>query len=666
MRTSPVWFRLSSMAALYCLASRLALAVPAPVASSLADMSLEELGSIEITSASRRAEPLSDVATALFVITSDDIRRSGASTLAEALRLAPNLHVALINNNNYSISARGFSGTSSNKLLVLIDGRSVYTPLFAGVFWDVQNVLLGDVERIEVISGPGSTLWGANAVNGVINVITRSAKRTQGWLAEGTAGTQHNEAAVRYGGSTTSATAGASDTDAMHYRLYARHANDHHTQLANGDDVDDAGQISEMGFRADWASGHDQLMVESQLYRGAHGQPKGDGLTNGSVPLESVGISGAHLLGRWMRQMEGLGELSVQSYVDHTERTSFPKFAEKLDVTDLQVQYAAPKTGQQAWIVGGALRFAQDRVTNSNFLSFMPADVNQTWSSLFVQDDITLHSDVKLSLGTRLESNDYTGLEWLPNARLAWKLAPEHLIWTALSRTVRAPSRLDVDFYIPSGVANPPWLLAGGPGFDSEIARVFEVGYRGQPTANTSLSLNWYRSLYDNLRTLELQQVTGFIPTYVISGRMRAAINGLEAWGSYQPLPFWRLSAGLNGLYQRFALSSDSTDTFDLAAAKGQDPALTWQLRSSWDLPQGHEFDVIMRHVSALPSLDIPSYLAMDLRWGWRPQSKLELSLTARNILGSGHAEYASMGSSSLATRSEISPGLAMKVLLWF
>jgi iron complex outermembrane receptor protein len=641
-----------------------ALAMPAPTIA-LADMSLEELSGLQVTSASKRAEPLSDAATALFVITADDIRRSGATNLPEALRLAPNLNLAQINNNGYSVSARGFSGTSSNKLLVLIDGRSVYTPLFAGVFWDVQDVMLEDIERIEVISGPGGTLWGVNAVNGVINVITRSSSDTQGGLLTGTYGNRGHQASARYGGMLGNASEPVPD-DAGSYRVYARHVSQYHTELANGHEVNDAGQLNQAGMRADWRGASSRLMVEGQLYDGDHGQPLPGSIAISGLnfALGPIDVKGGHILGNWTHQLGGGDEINVQAYVDHTERVVPPTFSEKLDISDVQFQYMPLRSERQAWVLGGQYRLGQDRLRNSTYFGFLPADVNQTWTSLFAQDEITLHERLKLTLGTRLESNDYTGAEWLPNARLAWKLAPDHMLWTALSRTVRAPSRLDRDPYIPNFRApSPPYLLAGGPDVEAEVARVFEIGYRGQPSANTSLSVNWYRSLYDKLHTQELSATRNYI---IYAGRMRAAIDGLEAWGSYQPMPAWRLSAGFSGLYQRFALAPDSVDRAGLAAARGKDPAQTWQVRSSWDGPHGHEFDATLRHVSVLRSPDIPSYFALDLRWGWQVRRDLALSLTGRNLMSAGHAEYASTTTNTIATRSELGPGVSLQVTMWF
>lgn len=627
---------------------------------SLADLSLEELSNIQVVSASKRAQALSDAAASLFVITADDIRRSGATSLPEALRLAPNLTVAQFSNTGWSVSARGFNNTA-NKLLVLIDGRSIYTPLFAGVFWDIQDVMLEDVERIEVISGPGGTLWGVNAVNGVINVITRSSKDTQGTLLSASGGNRGIDLGARHG---------STINDDATYRLYARHFTRDRSHLANGSDVDDAWQMDEAGFRSDWQGAADRLMMEGQVQQGDHGQPAPGSISINGVPftLGDIRTRTAHVLARWVRRLHDDGELSVQGYVDHSERVVPPTFSEKLDIADLQWQYALPRSGAQAWVVGGEYRVSWDRLDNSSYFGFLPADLSQTWASLFAQDEVTLRPDLNLTLGARLESNDYTGVEWLPNIRLAWKPQTEQLLWTALSRTVRAPSRLDRDPYVPwpSTVPWPPSLgpqptyaLGGGPEAPSEVAHVLELGYRGQPTAQTSLSMTVYRALYDGLHTQEVRQSA--MTYYVFEGNMKGAVDGLEVWGSYQPLPTWRLMAGFSGLYQRFALKPDSTDQTRLAAARGQDPAQTWLLRSYWDLPGNTELNMAVRHVSVLQTPDVPAYLALDVRYAWRMRPGLEWALTGRNVLGSGHGEYTAM-----ATRAEIGPAWAVQLVTQF
>ncbi|MGC4061480.1 MAG: TonB-dependent receptor [Aquabacterium sp.] len=631
-------------------------AVPQPtMVASLADMSLEELGELEVTSVSRRAQPLSEAAASIFVITADDIRRSGALNLPEALRLAPNLQVAKITNGRYAITARGFSGPEANKLLVLIDGRSVYTPLFAGVFWDSQHVMLQDVDRIEVISGPGGTLWGVNAVNGIINVITRSAQETQGNLVVAGAGQSGAELAARHGGEFNEDTS---------YRVYAQRFNQSHTQLASGGDVDDGLQAAQAGFRADWHHAQDQFSVHGDAYQGDQGQAAPGTFYIKGVPLDlqHVRTRGLNIVGRWARQFDDEGELSIQGYLDRTERIIPITFDQQLDIGDLQIQYAVPPSGSHAWVLGGEYRMAHDHLANTAFLQFLPDQATQDWTSLFAQDDISLPSDLHLILGSRWESNDYTGWAWLPTARLAWKPSADHLWWTAVSKTVRAPSRIDRDTYVPWPSAygpGLPYLLAGGPDVQSEEAKVFEIGYRGQPLAQTSFSVNVFRSVYDKLHTEEVGSSAQGLVTF--ASKMKGAVTGIETWGSYQPSRTWRLSAGFTGLYERFRLDPDSTDITDMSKANGRDPAQTWLLRSSWDLPRGHELDATVRHVSRLSNPDVDAYMALDARWGWHASATLELSLTGRNLLGGGHGEY-----DTIESRAEVSRSLYVQALVRF
>lgn len=621
---------------------------------SLADLSLEELSNLEITSASKRPERLSDAATSLFVITADDIRRSGATNLPDALRLAPNLQVAQISASGYSISARGFSGTSANKLLVMIDGRSVYTPLFGGVFWDVQDVMLADVDRIEVISGPGGTLWGVNAVNGVINVITRKASQTQDGLATADAGNRGSDVAMRYGGTL------GSDGN---YRVYAKHFDRNHTETATGTDVNDATQSSQAGFRADWERPSDQMTVQGNVYSGNREQPAPGSISIMGVPIQLGPIStdGANAVGGWVHRLEDGSSVNAQVYYDHTHRNVVPTFAEDLDIADVQLQYSVAPSAVHAVTLGAEYRYSWDHLVNSSYFGFLPADVNQSWSSLFAQDDITLTKDLKLTLGLRAERNDYTGTDYLPNIRLAWKPAADQLIWSAVSRTARAPARLDRDAYVPWPAnfgPGPTYLLAGGPDVRSEIAEVYEIGYRGRPTTNTSYAITAYRARYDQLHTQELAPSHTYL---IYAGNMQADVNGVEMWGSYQPLDWWRLSAGFTGMRQKFWLQPGSTDRSGLLAAQGRDPAQTWMLRSAFDLPKQTELDLTARHVSALHNPDVPDYLAIDMRLGWRPRADVEVSVAGQNLFGTAHGEY-----TAVATRSQIGPSVYVELLKRF
>jgi iron complex outermembrane receptor protein len=612
----------------------------------LADLSIEDLANIEITSVSKKAEPLLDAPASVFVITADEIRRSGAASLPEVLRLAPNLQVAQTSNTTYSISARGMLGSSNslpNKLLVMIDGRSVYTPLFAGVFWDAQDVLLEDVERIEVISGPGGTLWGVNAVNGVINITTRSAHATGGKLALLRGANAGFDTAFRYGD--TSGTAS--------WRVYGKLSDRAHNGLASGGPVDDRWRQGQAGFRADWDRGDNRYSVNGNAYRGDAGQPE-PGLINvagTSQQLGKVQTEGANLTGRWERELDSGGSLSLQAYVDFTRREVPPSFTESLDIADLQFQHSLPAYGAHSLVWGVNYRYSWDRVTNSDIIAFLPADANQAWSSAFAQDEIALRDNLRLTLGARIEHNPYTGAEWLPTARLAWKTSPAHSFWAGASRTVRAPSRLDVDAFIPG---KPPFVLEGGPQVRSEVARVVELGYRGQPMAGLSYSVTLFHNDYDDLRT---QQLLPSGRQVAFLNDMAGRANGIEAWGSYQMSQRWRLSAGMAALHERFHLKPGSNDAAG-PLTTGFDPAHTVQLRSSYSLDDAREFEVAVRNVGALAIGPVPGYTAVDARFGWRLSNSVELSVSGQNLNGS-HAEFG-----PVETRIEVPRRVAVK-LVW-
>ncbi len=594
----------------------------------IADLSIEELGNIQITSVSRHAERLSDAPAAIFVITGEDIRRSGATRLSEALRLAPNLEVARSSASSYAISARGFNQPSgiANKLLVLIDGRTVYTPLFSGVFWDAQDVMLEDVERIEVISGPGATLWGANAVNGVINVITRRASDTQGAFAYGHAGDLERGYGARYGGAEGN----------VSYRAYGRVFDVFNTRTANGTTLSDGWSKGQVGFRADWGTTANGFTLQGDGYRGSLDQ----------VTDQNAHISGANLLARWNRDLAGWGSLQVQANVDQTERDIPGVFAEHLNIFDFEFQHGLNALGGHRLTWGGGYRYGYDHVSNSAVLAFLPADQRMRWANVFAQDEIALEENLRLTLGAKFENNYYTGTEPLPSARLAWKFQPQRLVWGAVSRALRAPSRIDRDFFV-----GPPLQLNGGPDFVSEVVKVFEVGYRDQPSPQATYSISVFHNIYDKLRSVEPAPGGGV----VLGNKMEGSGDGLEAWGNYQAARNWRLSAGAFFLRQRLSFRPDSGDTN--ASAAGNDPAHQWLLRSSLDLPDRAELDIGVRRVGALPNPSVPAYTAVDVRYSWRLLRELELALVGQNLFASSHAEFG-----NAATRSEMARGAYAKL----
>ena len=611
-------------------------AVPAQ-SDDIAELSLEELANIEVTSVSRRAESLSDAAASIFVITGNEIRRSGAQSLPEALRLAPNLQVARVDARNYAVTARGYASPFENKLLVLIDGRTVYSPLFSGVYWDVQDVVLDDVERIEVISGPGATLWGANAVNGVINIVTKPAAATQGALLATTLGKDARDGTVRYGG--------AMGADG-HYRAYAKHAENDDTHTATGTAVPMGWHRDQAGFRADWNQG---LTVQGDVYDGRLRQ----------AGTQDIRVAGANLLGRASRTFADGSSASVQLYWDHTERDQPLAFHERLDTFDLQLQHAVRVGDAHHVVWGGGYRLGHDRVENGAAFGFLPGTLNLHWANLFAQDEIALADAVRVTAGLKLEDNNYTGVEALPTLRLAWNPHPSALAWTSLSRAVRAPSRIDRDFYSPTqppvvgGV--PQYGVAGGPRFVAETANVFELGWRAQPLAALSYSATLFATRYDRLRTLE-PNPSG--PGSVFENLADGATRGIEAWANWQVAPAWRLSGG--GVVQHVgtSLHPDSRDRTGTTGLFTSDPSHYLSLHSSHDLGRGHEVDVMLRRVGALARPAVPPYTAVDLRYGWRVRPGLELSVIGQNLLDPAHAEFGNP-----ATRSEYERALAVRIV---
>jgi iron complex outermembrane receptor protein len=596
----------------------------------LKKLSLDELLDLEVTSVSRQPERVADAASSIYVITADVIRRSGVTSLPEALRLAPNLQVAQIDASQYAISARGFNNAVGNKLLVLIDGRTIYTPIFSGVFWDQQDVVLEDVDRIEVISGPGATLWGANAVNGVINVISRRAQDTQGALVSILGGNHERGATFRYGG-----TLGESGG----FRVYAKGSKLQNTETASGAAVADGFDWGQAGFRADWQAGRDTFTFQGDAYSGRaedRGSPD-------FGPIGRVESSGANLLARWTRQLDR-SELRVQAYADHTEREDLNTFSPKADVFDIEMQHSV-RHGNGRFVWGGGFRHGRDDVEPGVFLGlipagFIPSKQELNWWNVFGQEELALTDSLTLTAGLKFEHNDYTGVEHLPSVRLAWKALPHLSVWGAASRAVRAPSRIDRELFLPT---TPPFLFAGGPNFVSEVADVYELGLRGQAAGRVSYSATLFWHEWEHLRS-------GAAPVVVLRNEIHGSAYGLEAWGTWEATGNLRLRAGLMTLRKRLELEPGSTDPTGVTNPNlSNDPRYQWMLRASTDLARNHQLDATVRRVGELPNPVVPAYTAVDVRYGWSVRDDLELSVTLRNALDESHAEF-----NPSATRSEI------------
>ncbi len=595
--------------ALLCL---VVLSVPAPVrAASLADLSLEQLSEVVVSSVSRRDERLDRSASSVHVITSEDIRRSGATTLAEALRLAPQLHVARADANQYAISARGFNNVLANKMLVLIDGRTLYSPLFSGVFWQSQDTMLEDIDRIEVVSGPSAALWGTNAVNGLIHIITRQAARTQDAAGFAEIGNRQRVAALRFG---------AKVGEHTHYRLYAKGHQRKRSELAStGAAVDDAAGGAQAGLRVDLEMGHQALRLWADIYRSDIGE-------QGRVRR----ADGAHMTLRWRRDFPGGARLIVRGLYEQTQLRR-PDFQEKLDTVDLLSQYDVATAPNNRLIVGAGHRSARDNTSNGPSLAFLPAHRTLSWSRVFAQNQFDFTQQVSLALAASLERNPYTGVEFLPSARLSWRVAPGHFTWASASRAVRAPSRIDRELYLP---ASPPHTLAGGPAFESEVANVVELGYRSQPTVAISYALTAFRHDFKRLRSLQpTPQGSQF------ANGLAGRTQGLEASVSWRVDERWRLVAGGTALSRKIRLEPGATDAGG-EAALGNDPSHWWSLRSTLDVTPRLVWDVSVRGSGSLPAPAVPSYADVDMRLAWSLRPDVEIALSVRNLTDDRHPEW--------------------------
>jgi iron complex outermembrane receptor protein len=593
-----------------------------PSLSDLGQLSIEELANLPVTSVAKRAEPIGQAPAAAYVITHEDIERSGARSVPEMLRLAPNLQVAQTGASGYIITARGFSGNPAfqaftNQLLVLIDGRNVYTPIFSGVYWDMQDVLPADVERIEVISGPGATLWGANAVNGVINIITRTAADTQGGRVDLGAGNLETFWSARYGGKIG---------DAVAWRAYVKTFWAKDTLAAPRQGNNDHWSRPQAGFRVDWTpSPADMLTVQGDAYRGS-------AALDGSV--DQI-ISGANITSRWNRTMGAWGAVQLQAYYDRTERgavsTSGRSWLETVDV-DFQHSFQLGARNSVVWGAGG--RVNRYEIDPGNGLTFDPPHRDLKLGNLFAQDSLSLTKKAQLIVGLKLEDDAYSGVAVLPNLRLSYAFTPDAMIWAAASKAVRSPTPFDRDVVETIGGSV---FLKGNNQFDPVELTAFELGVRARPITNLSVSLSAYYNIYDKLRSIEITPKT-FTPLYWGNG-MQGDTYGLEAWGDYQLTSWWRLSAGLNLMAERLKFKSGASGIVGVTQA-GDDPAAEGHLKSSMNLGPRVTLDADLRAVSQLPDPKTPGYAELNARLAWSLTDRLQLALSGMNLLHEHHREF--------------------------
>ncbi|MBV8593853.1 MAG: TonB-dependent receptor [Caulobacteraceae bacterium] len=590
-------------------------------AQDLSQLSLEQLGAIQVTSVSKRAEPLGQAASAIYVITHEDIVRSGATTLPEALRLAPNLQVEQITAGTYAISARGFDGNSatqsfSNKLLVLIDGRSVYTPVFAGVYWDMQDVLLEDVERIEVISGPGGALFGANAVNGVINVVTRTSSDTQGGFARAFAGDHQRGGALRYGGRVG---------QARTWRVYAKGVDQSDTRAPAGVLAHDHRSAPQGGFRTDWTpSAADTVTLQGDLFNGLEAQPG----------ARAQSIRGGNVTSRWTHAFAPGDDLQVQAYYDREQRgPEVQGVALSVATLDIDVQDSLA-LGRHQIVWGGGARSSHFHIRNTATLLIVPPDRSLDLADGFVQDEISLTRKLRLILGAKLEDDPYVGAEFMPTARISWSPTPSANLWAAASRAVRAPTPLDRD--VVEKVGGAPFLV-GDPDFEAEMVDAYEVGIRVQPFTRASVSVSGFHNVYGDLRSVEFAP-SGFLPLRW-GNLVKGSTDGVDAWGQLELASWWRLTGGLSYLEKHLKFSPGSSRLTGVAQ-EGDDPKYRAQIGSSVNLGRRISLDGDLRYVSDLPNPKVPAYTELNGRVAWSVTDHLVLAVSGENLLHARHREY--------------------------
>ena len=572
-------------------------------------LSIDQLAQLEVTSVAKRPTALNETPAAIYVITGEDIRRSGATSLPEALRLAPNLEVARLNAYSWTVTARGFnSPESANKLLVLIDGRSVYEPIGSGVLWQQVTVSLENIDRIEVISGPGGTIWGANAVDGVINVIMRTGTDTLGPFLKVGGGNFERTGSFSVGGRLNADTT---------FRLFVNGASYGKTEAALPSDLsNDAFRGFQGGGRLDGKRGADTYSLKGTVY---HYEIADDG---GS-------FRGGNLDGRWVHPFANGSTAEVHAYYARDDRSD-PSLFEGRETFDVQAQHTFAATPRHQLIWGGEYRLWREDFVSFNAFHFETPRTNISLGAAFIQDEYALRPDLKLTLGMKLEDNSYSGLDWLPNIRLAWQASDTSMFWGAVSRAVRTPNRIERELEFTG-------FLAPSPNFQSEKLIAFETGWRGRPTARSTLSISAFYNIYDDLRTDEFTTLPAGFPIVLRNGA-EGETYGVEAWARYELTPTWRLSAGANWLHKDLHLKPGHSDLAQLQVA-GQDPPYQAQLRSEMDLSKAVELDLGLRAVGRVGNSNVPAYVEADAHIGWRVTKAVVLSLDGFNLLHERHLE---------------------------
>ncbi|GFO66468.1 TonB-dependent receptor [Geomonas limicola] len=623
------------------------------------DLGLEDLMNLTVTSVARKSQRLSDAAAAVFVITQEDIRRSGVTNIADALRMVPGLDVARIDANKWAVSSRGSNGRFASKMLVLFDGRTVYTPLFSGVFWDRQDTVLEDIERIEVIRGPGAALWGANAVNGVINIITRPAWDSTGTLVSAGAGSsERGFAELRYGSQLSAQSA---------LRVYAKYLSRAAQDDLTGHDANNGMSAIRGGFRLDSEPNQqNSFTVQGDIYNERLHDSYVRMVPGLDTLLHTTPVLGLNLLSRFKHSFSEQADFELQLYYDRTD-TDLGVIKEERDTFDLDFQNRLAGFGPQEFVWGGGFRFSHDQLANQvPALTLSPTGEDTHLASLFVQDDITVWRDrAHLILGTKLEHNSYTGWEVQPNARVIYTPNRQHTIWGAVSRAVRTPSRGEdsLSLYQPGPVPGLLIHLQGNSELKAEELLAYELGYRVEPAPVLSADLALFYNRYRRLSVFQPGQVpqgTPFGPQVALPLTLgnfgHAETAGAELSVDYRMVPWWRL----RGAYSYLGyLRSGADQGAQLGSLRGSSPRHLVSLRSSQDLTSEVELDLWLRYLTSLSFTDtsngapvgIPAYLTLDCRLAWKPVNGFEVALIGQNLLERQHQEFDSQELATQATR---------------
>ncbi|MGD9110367.1 MAG: TonB-dependent receptor [Phycisphaerales bacterium] len=607
----------------------------------LLEMSLEELMEVPLTLVSKKDEKFFKAPAAAYVITDEDIRRSGHQSIPELLRLVPGIEVARLNGNKWAIASRGFNGLYSEKVLVMIDGRSVYTPLHSGVYWDVQDVMLEDIERIEVIRGPGGTLWGANAVNGIINIITKNARDTQGGLLVGGIGTEDKAlSAFRYGGKLS---------DSVYYRVYTKYFDRDDSIYSDGSHAFDGEDTLRQGFRIDWDSSlSDHITFQGDFYAGHSGERTFlSSLSPPYMPIvnDSVNFSGQNLSFRWSRKISETSGMALQFYYDRTKRDTLA-ILETRDTYDVDFQHHFQCGDNHSLIWGLGYRHTGDNTDGSYTISLSPAIRDDQVFSAFIQDEIAIIKDkLEFIIGSKFEENDYTGFEYQPSARLLWTPDERNTIWASFTRAVSTPSRFYSDVVQNYLVINPAMVFSfsGSDDLKSQEVKSYELGYRLKSGDGLYFDITGFYNEYDHLFTLE-NNPTSF--TRIYDNKMYGETYGGEISAHWMVKRDWKITAGYSFLQAHMHMQESSTNTAGDVRYERSSPHNTFRLISYFDLPNNLELNTALYYVDTVPYYNVPSYIRLDIGLSWQINKNTELSVVGQNLLDSSHPEF---GNSSIA-----------------